>query len=91
MEVSPSTPVFKPPQAPLQPSSTESAVSIQPVVSLFKTGASVPSSVSTSRDQDKYTDESILTESEISEFKAESFTLGKIPMRPPPESYCKWF
>ena len=58
--------------------------------SLFKSNATskqADSNVSSS--ESIYTDESILTEPELKEFKSTSFTLGKIPMRPPPKSYCR--
>ena len=77
-----------PPPAEGEPIETQETAPPQPAksLSLFKSG---PSSQSSSTHDHVYTDEAILTEPELAEFKASSFTLGKIPMRPPPKGYCR--
>nr|XP_002130948.1 nucleoporin-like protein 2 [Ciona intestinalis] len=46
-------------------------------------------SVSLTTQDPTYTDKTELTATELQQFEAQSFTLGKIPMRPPPKDLCR--
>uniref|UniRef100_H2YUG3 Nucleoporin NUP42 n=1 Tax=Ciona savignyi TaxID=51511 RepID=H2YUG3_CIOSA len=99
----PQTNVFKtatPPATTLTPitppgsSNTHSAPPSEGALGhVFKstpTGAVNPKVVPTGTVKDAtYTDKTDLTAGEIQQFEAQTFTLGKIPMRPPPKEFCR--
>nr|CAB3264513.1 nucleoporin-like protein 2 [Phallusia mammillata] len=57
------------------------------VANIFKNAP--PVSVAPQAEDTRYTNREILTDEELEQFQNERFTLGEIPMRPPPKEMCR--